>query len=66
MTPEQIQAYFGTDIVYIFNGTAEDLSNLMIANSISFNYITDGATQVVYFVSTDGGAVPADSRILRM
>jgi hypothetical protein len=66
MTPQQIQAYFGTDIVYIFNGTAEELSDLMIANSISFNYITDGATQVVYFVSTDGSTVPEDSRISRM
>ena len=66
MTPQQIQAYFGTDVVYIFNGTSDDLSDLMIANGISFNYIMDGATQIVYFVSTDGGAVPADSRISRM
>ena len=66
MTPEQIQAYFGTDIVYIFNGTADDLSELMIANGVSFNYIVDGMTQIMYFVATDNGAVPEDSRISRM
>ena len=66
MTPEQIQAYFGTDIVYIFNGTAEDLSDLMIANGISFNYIMDGMTQIVYFVTTGDAPVPEDSRISRM
>lgn len=66
MTPEQIQAYFGTDIVYIFNGTADDLSELMIANGVSFNYIVDGMTQIMYFVATDNGTVPEDSRISRM
>ena len=66
MTPEQIQAYFSTDVVYIFNGIAEELSDLMIANGISFNYIVDGTTQIVYFVATDGSEMPADSRISRM
>jgi hypothetical protein len=62
MTPEQIQAYFGTDIVYIFNGTADELSEIMVT---SYNYIVDGDTQTVYFVTTDGTA-PQDSRISRM
>lgn len=65
MTPEQIQAYFGTDVVYIFNGTADDLHDLMVANNTSYNYIIDGSTQILYFVTTDG-TVPADSRITRM
>lgn len=65
MTPEQIQSYFGTDVVYIFNGTADDLHDLMVASSISYNYILDGATQTVYFVTTDG-VVPQDGRISRM
>jgi hypothetical protein len=52
--------------VYIFNGTAEELSDLMIANGISFNYIMDGATQIVYFVTTGDAPVPEDSRISRM
>jgi len=42
MTPEQIQAYFGTDVVYIFNGTTDDLQDLMVANYTSYNYIVDG------------------------
>jgi hypothetical protein len=62
MTPEQIQAYFGTDVVYIFNGTADDLSEIMVT---SYNYIVDGSTQILYFVTTDG-TVPQDSRISRM
>jgi hypothetical protein len=62
MTNEQIQEYFGTDVVYIFNGTADDLSEIMVA---SYNYIIDGATQILYFVTTDG-TVPQDSRISRM
>lgn len=66
MTPQQIQAYFGTDVVYIFNGTAEDLNDLMIANSISYNYIVDGSTQIVYFVTTGDVTPPEDSRISRM
>jgi hypothetical protein len=65
MTPEQIHAYFGNDVVYIFNGTADDLHDLMVANDLSYNYITDGPTQIIYFVTTDG-AVPQDSRISRM
>ena len=66
MTPEQIHAYFGTDAVYIFNGTADDLSELMIANSTSYNYIVDGLTEIVYFVTTGDTSVPEDNRILRM
>jgi hypothetical protein len=62
MTPEQIQAYFGTDVVYIFNGTADELSEIMVT---SYNYIVDGSTQILYFVTTDG-TVPQDSRISRM
>lgn len=62
MTPEQIHAYFGTDVVYIFNGTADELSELMVT---SYNYIVDGSTQILYFVTTDG-TVPQDSRISRM
>jgi hypothetical protein len=62
MTPEQIHAYFGTDVVYIFNGTADELSELMVT---SYNYIVDGNTQILYFVTTDG-TVPQDSRISRM
>lgn len=65
MTPQQVQAYFGTDVVYIFDGIAENLESLMIASSMSYNYIVDGATQIVYFVTTDG-TVPQDSRISRM
>lgn len=65
MTPEQIQAYFGTDVVYIFNGTADDLHDLMVANNTSYNYIVDGSTQILYFVTTDG-VVLTDSRITRM
>jgi hypothetical protein len=65
MTPEQIQAYFGTDVVYIFNGTTDDLQDLMVANYTSYNYIVDGSTQILYFVTTDG-VVPTDSRITRM
>jgi len=62
MTPEQIQTYFGTDVVYIFNGTADELSEIMVT---SYNYIVDGSTQILYFVTTDG-TVPQDSRISRM
>jgi hypothetical protein len=62
MTPEQIHAYFGTDVVYIFNGTADELSEIMVT---SYNYIMDGSTQILYFVTTDG-TVPQDSRISRM
>lgn len=65
MTPEQIQAYFGTDVVYIFNGTTDDLHDLMVANNTSYNYIVDGNTRILYFVTTDG-VVPQDSRISRM
>lgn len=65
MTPQQVQSYFGTDVVYIFDGTPENLESLMIASSMSYNYIVDGATQIVYFVTTDG-TVPQDSRISRM
>ena len=66
MTPEQIHIYFGTDIVYIFNGTADDLNTLMITNEISYNYIVDGSTQIVYFVTTGNVAPPEDSNISRM
>ena len=62
MTPEQIHAYFGTDVVYIFNGTSDELSEIMVT---SYNYIVDGSTQTLYFVTTDG-TVPQDSRISRM
>ena len=62
MTNEQIQEYFGTDVVYIFNGTSDDLSEIMVT---SYNYIVDGSTQILYFVTTDG-TVPQDSRISRM
>jgi len=66
MTPQQIQAYFGTDVVYIFNGTPDDLQQLMVANSLSYNYIMDGTTQIVYFVTTGDAPIPEDSRISRM
>jgi len=66
MTPQQIQAYFGTDVVYIFNGTPDDLQQLMVANGLSYNYIMDGTTQIVYFVNTGDAPMPEDSRISRM
>lgn len=66
MTPQQIQDYFGTDVVYIFNGTVDDLSELMISNGISFNYIVEGSTQTIYFVATGDVSMPQDSRISRM
>lgn len=66
MTPQQIQAYFGTDVVYIFDGTPDGLQQLMVANDTSYNYIMDGLTQIVYFVMTGDAPVPQDSRISRM
>lgn len=66
MTPQQVQSYFGTDVVYIFDGTAENLEGLMIASNTSYNYIVDGSTQIVYFVTTGDATPPEDSRISRM
>ena len=52
--------------MYIFDGTPDDLQQLMVANDTSYNYIMDGLTQIVYFVMTGDAPVPQDSRISRM
>lgn len=41
MTEQEIKLYFGTDNVYKFNGSLQDLHSEMISTENSYNYLVD-------------------------
>jgi hypothetical protein len=64
MTLEEIKTHFNNNDVYRFDGKANELIELLIANGVSHNYI--GVDEVPYFVAPNGDAVPQDSRIVKV
>ncbi len=49
MTNQEIKDYFGQQSIYRFDGSLEDLKNLMESQSVSYNYIVD--QYQVYFIA---------------